>query len=171
MILKGKYMKVTRLFLGLCILSSLTVLGCGDTSENVQQQVSFNTLQKGTVSPHALDSQFQINVFRNEVGWANFWNLLYTNYSSKPALPSVNFSDNVILSVIDSSRSSGGYSITITQIQASTSGVTVYALQESPGQGCGSTTAFDQPFHIVTTPIFSGVAALNLSQSVRNCSP
>lgn len=162
-------MKMVRLMFGLCMVWGLTVLGCG-SSENAQQQVLFNTLQKSEVSPHD-NNPPQVNVFRNEVEWGDFWNLLYTNYSSTPALPSVNFSENAIISVVDGSRPTGGYSISITQIQPTSSGVTVHASQVSPGQGCIVTQSFTQPYHIVTTPIFSGVATLVLSQSVFNCGP
>lgn len=136
---------------------------------NAQQQAPFKTLQKGAVSPHD-NKPIQVSIIRNEVEWANFWNLLYTNYLPKPALPSVDFNESVLVSVVDTTRPSGGYSITITNIQPTSSGITVNASQVPPGQSCSSTAALTQPFHVVTTPIFSGVATLELSQSVFNCS-
>lgn len=160
-------MRIARLISGLFMVGGLFLLGCGN-SDNTQQQIPFNTLQKGEVSPHD-NNPTQVSVIRNEAEWANFWNQLYTNYLPKPTLPSVDFSKSVVVLVVDTPRSSGGYSLTITNIQPTSSGVTVNASQVSPGQSCIVTAALTQPFHIVTTPIFSGVATLELSQSVFNC--
>lgn len=157
------------LILWLLILCAVAIPGCG-SSDNVQQ-VSFDTVQKGSVSPKDLNAQLQISVIRNQTEWATFWNLLYTNYATKPALPSVDFLSNSIIAVTDSSRSSGGYSIVVDQIQTADSGVLVHVVQESPGHCGGVTLSFDQPFHIVKMPTFSGVANLELTQSVRSCDP
>jgi len=161
-------MRITPLILSLFIVGGLSLLECGN-SGNAQQLVQFKTLQKGAIlSPHD-NNPIQVSVIRNEMEWVDFWNLLYANYSPKPALPLVNFSESVILSVVDTPRPSGGHSITITDIQPTSSGVKVSASQVSPGQSCISITAVTQPFHFVTTPIFSGGATLELSQSVFNC--
>ena len=160
-------MRVIRLISCCFIVAGLALLGCGNPG-NAQQQATFATLQKGEVSPHD-NIPVQVSVIRNEVEWAKFWNGLYTNNIPKPALPSVDFSKNCIVAVVDTPRPTGGFSITITDIRPKLSGVTVKTSQLSPGQSCMVTQAFTQPFHIVITPVFSGMATLDLSQSVFNC--
>lgn len=161
-------MRPACLISGLIMAIGLFFSGCGNSSSNAQQQATFNTVQKGEVSPPD-SNPLQLSVIRNQVEWENFWNLLYTNYSPKPALPSVDLSKSVIVSVVDTPRPTGGHSITINNIQLTPSGVTVKTTQVSPGQSCIVTQAFTQPFHIVSIPVFSGVATLELSQSVFNC--
>jgi hypothetical protein len=171
-------MRIAKMISVLCMVWGVFALGCGNSNNdqqqmanNVQQQVPFNTVQKGGVSPYA-NNPPQIIIIRNEGEWASFWNLLYTNYSPKPALPSISFLDAVVISAVDSAHSSGGYSITIGRIDITSSGATVYVSQESLGQGCGAVTAsITQPYHIVTAPAFSGAATVELSQSVTNCGP
>jgi len=132
------------------------------------QEVGFSSLVKGQVPPSGSTSA-QITVIRNGADWATFWDQLYANLSPKPALPPVNFAESAIVALVDTARTTGGYSVTITDIKPNASGVTVSASQVSPGPTCVVTQAFTQPFHIVTTPLFSGAVTLELSQSVTNC--
>lgn len=163
-------MKVSRLMLVLLVVWGLFLPGCGNSGNAQPQSSTFTTLQKGEISPFG-NNPAQVSVIRNEVDWTTFLNVLYTNYSVKPPLPSVNFSDYVVVAVVDSPRPTGGHSITIATIKPTSSGVTVHSSAVSPGQSCIVTQAFTQPFHIVTVPAFSGEATLELSQSVANCGP
>lgn len=149
------------------ILAGVALMGCGNPG-NFQPQTSITTLQKGEMSPHEKIHP-QVSVIRNEAEWSDFWNLLYINLFPKPALPSVDFKKNYVVSVVDTPRPTGGYSITITGIQPAVSGITAKATQISPGRDCMLTQALTQPFHIVLTPVFSGGVTLELSHSVLNC--
>ena len=165
-------MKITGLMLGLFFLCGLSFSGCGNSgnSGNAQQQGTFTTLQQGAVSPFG-SSPVQISVIRNELNWATFWSALYSNFSVKPPLPSVNFSDTAVIALVDTPRPTGGHSITINTIQPTSSGVTVHSTVVSPGLNCIVAQVLTQPFHLVTVPTFSGEATLEVSQSVANCGP
>lgn len=132
------------------------------------QQRPFSSVRKGQVAPNG-NNTVQLAVIRNEADWASFWDLLYANHSPKPALPPIDFTGDVVVALVDRERPTGGYSVTITDIRAAASGITVSASQVSPGPACVVTQAFTQPFHIVTTPVFSGAATLGLSHSINNC--
>lgn len=163
-------MGLSRLIPVILMLVVLSVFGCGN-SGIAQQQATFNTVQKGQVSPYTTDLAPQISVLRNEVQWTTFWDLLHMGYTGKPPLPSVNFSESVVIAVVDTSRPSGGYSVAITKVEATKSGITVHASAVGPGQDCGVTLALTQPFHIVTVAPFTGEAILQLTESVANCGP
>lgn len=137
-------------------------------AEYSAQQVSFGSLVKGQVPPSD-NTMAQITVIRNEADWASFWDQLYASHSPKPALPPVNFAESVVVALVDTVRPTGGYSVTVTDIQSTSSGISVVASQVSPGPACVVTQALTKPFHIVTTPAFSGTASLQLSQSVNDC--
>jgi hypothetical protein len=161
-------MKIVRLMFGLCMVWGLTIPGCGSSGE-IQQHEPITTVVKGNDCAFDNNSP-QVSVIRNEVEWGEFWNLLHASQSSKPVLPSVDFSENVILSVVDISRPNSGYSIAITRIEPTSSGVTVHVSQTSPGRYCVTADVMTRPYHIVTTPKFSGEATLLLSQAVHECS-
>ena len=147
----------------------LSLQGCG-SSGNTIQQATFSTVQKGEVSP-AIDNATQVIIVRSDADWATFWDRLYTTFATKPALPAIDFNEKAIVAIVDAPRSSGGYSVAIDSIQMPPSGIIVKASQASPGQGCFVTLSLMQPFHIVTIPMFAGVATLELSQSVYTCGP
>lgn len=140
--------------------------GCGDASST--QQPGFSSVAKGTGLPSG-NTLPHLSVIRTEADWASFWDQLHASQSPKPALPPVNFAENVIVALVDEVRATGGYTVTITDIQRSPSGIVVVASHLSPGPACAVTAAFTQPFHLVMTPVFSGEASLQLSQSVSNC--
>jgi hypothetical protein len=154
------------------LLCGLLLGGCGNSGNgqppgNEQQLVTFSTVQKGEGGSLA-NNQAQVSVIRNNTDWAIFWNQLNRKYSPEPNIPSINFSESVMIALVDAPRVTGGYSITITSIQITPTGITVNANQVSPG-GCMVTQALTQPFHLVTVPVFSGGANLALSQSVLTC--
>lgn len=153
----------------LLLLCGFPLSGCGDSS-NAQQTASISSVQKGELSPNGSNTT-QLTVIRNEADWAAFWDLLYANHLPKPARPPVNFAETAVVALVDSQRPTGGYSVTITDIRPTSSGISVIASQVSPGPACIVTQALTQPFHIVTTAAFSGAAALELSHSVTNCGP
>jgi len=159
---------MSRLLFGLCMVCGLTFLGCGSSGE-VQQQEPITTVEKGNDCAFDNNSP-QLRVIRNEMEWGDFWNLLHASQSLKPDPPSVDFSEKVILSVVDISRPNSGYSIAITRIEPTSSGVTVHVSQSSPGRYCVTADQMTRPYHIVTTPKFSGEATLLLSQVVHECS-
>jgi hypothetical protein len=157
---------VKETIIGFCIISCLLVAGCAN-SEN-GQQVAFQTVEKASVSPSPLTGG--IYVLRTVTEWSDFWSILKTSYIPQPPLPLVDFSEQVVIAVVDSSRTTGGHSITITHLQTSADGVAVQAVHQSPGLNCVVTQALDQPYHIVATPVFSGKATLQLTETVNNCS-
>ncbi len=109
-------------------------------------------------------------VYRNATDFANYW--MQMNPSPYgPALPSVNFNENIVLSAVDKTYPNDGDLIKITRIDPSSSGVTVYATQVHPGKNCIFLTWFAKPYHIVSTSTFSGYATLSLSQTTVDCPP
>jgi hypothetical protein len=158
---------VTKTIMSFCIAGSLFIAGCA-SSDTEQQQMPFQTVEQRGVSPTQLTSG--IYVLRTATEWSDFWSVLKASIIPQPPLPIVNFSENVVIAVVDHSRSTGGHSITITYLLKSAAGIVVQAVHQSPGQDCLVTQATDQPYHIVTTSVFSGEATLNVTETVLNCS-
>ncbi len=132
------------------------------------EQVPLQTVEQASVSPSQIAGG--VHVLRSTKAWSSFWSMLKASLVQQPPLPAVNFPDNTVIAVVDAGRPTGGYSITITDIRRSPTGVAVHAVHRSPGPGCIVTQATEQPYHIVTVPAFSGEATLNLTETVESCS-
>ena len=151
-----------------CMVCVVFIAGCGGSGES--QQLTFQTVEKtstflGSSSPIAEG----VYVIRANSDWLAFWGNIKAYLLVTPSLPPVDFSKNTVIAVVDANRATGGYSITVTGVQVTAEGVAVEAVQQSPGPFCLVTSAFEQPYHIVTTPVFSGGASLNLDRTVLDC--
>ena len=132
-----------------------------------QEQVPFQTVEKAAAPSSQVTGG--IHVLRLTTEWSNFWSILKESSIPRPPLPSINFNENTAIAVVDSLRPTGGYAITITDIQKSATGVVVHAVHQSPGPDCVSAQSFTKPYNIVMTPKFSGEATLNLTETVYAC--
>ncbi len=172
-------MNAVRLITGLCMIWILSIPSCADSRSvdtggpltDAATQPSFKTLQGVRYQGFPGNIKPQIHVIRNGAEWEKFLGILQTHQTEKPAIPVVDFATNVIVAAVDITRPSGGYSFTITKIEPSPTGVTVQVSQVSPGRNCMNAAVMSQPYHFVTTPVFSGEATLVLVPSVRNCGP
>ncbi len=130
-------------------------------------QLPFQTVEHASVGFSQIAGG--IHLLRSTAAWSNFWSRLKAGFVQQPPLPLINFDENMVIAVVDSFRPTGGYGITITDVQRSPTGVVVRGVHSSPGHGCLVTQAFEQPYHIVTLPVFSGEATLNLTETVFAC--
>ncbi|MDD5287390.1 MAG: hypothetical protein PHD54_16185 [Desulfuromonadaceae bacterium] len=139
--------------------------GCGENSSTGQE---FTTLLKSsTGGSYNTNEVPSVTVLRNQSDFDVYWRTK-TNQTS----PAVNFNENLVVSVADKTYPIANYRIYITKIEPTTSGATVYATVVGPGKNCMLFPLIDKPYHIVSTPIFSGNATLNLSQtSDIDCAP
>ncbi len=164
---------ITKVIHSLCIFCCFMVMSCSNSHTSQQQDgqpsIPFQTIEKGSVPYSQLTSG--IYALHTSSDWSNFWNTLKVAYVPQPSAPFVNFKDNTIIAVVDVLRATGGYSVTITSVQTTTAGDMVQAVHQSPGQSCAVTQAFNQSYHIISVPTFTGVAALTLTESVQDCSP
>jgi hypothetical protein len=126
--------------------------------------LSLVSLAQGSDAPYTADP-LHVTVIRNSSDWSTFWNWLYSRRSVTPTLPSVDFGNNVVVAALDAQKMTGGYSVTITSVVPTSSGVTVNVSEVSPGAADIVTAALTQPFYIVAVPAFSGDATLVASQS------
>jgi len=161
---------INKTTLYLCIIFSFFLASCSNSNSGQQNEVPslpFQTVESANIYPSQVTGGLYI--IRSISEWSNFWSVLKASYTPQPPLPSVNFTENVVISVVDSPRPTGGYSITITSVQTSSTGAIVQAVHQSPGQNCMVTQAFTQSDHIITAPTFSGEATLNLTEIVQDC--
>jgi hypothetical protein len=157
----------------LWVALSLLIAACGANSSQSnnggQQQVTFQTINKGCVIPKPNNPVNTPTVFilRSATEWNNFWDLFSLTI---PSMPPINFNDNQFIAVVDNPQSTSGHSIAITGVQTSSTGVIVQVVQDSPSQNCLILPSISQPFHIITTPNIPGTGSLSMTQKVTDCS-
>lgn len=152
------------------VICLMMIFACGsNTSQSGNQQVAFQTIEQVGVAPKANNPITTPNVYvlRSATEWTEFWNVFALTIPT--SMPTIDFSQNQFVAVVDGIQSTGGHSITITGVETNSTGVVVSAVETSPGQGCVTTQVIDQPVHVIMTPTFSGGAILRLTQNVTTC--
>ena len=88
-------------------------------------------------------------VIDNNVSWRSLWTDIHNISSETPQLPPVDFDQETVIAVFIGGFPTGGYSVEIKRIESTVLGFTIHIEETHPGEGCGLTMAFTQPYHIV----------------------
>lgn len=170
-----------KLVFTIALLATLVASACDDEesgpsaetptpgSTSPPMNVEFETLDRGSYSGIILDDGPLLEKIQTQAQWQDFWERHQQSVSPPPEPPAFDFGDRVLLALVDGSHPTGGYSIEITDIVPSETGVTVHALRTVPDRGCIVTQAFTQPFHIVATETFTAHAELQVTEVVIEC--
>jgi len=86
-----------------------------------------------------------------------------------PALPSLDFSRQMVIAAVDQQETSGGYRFEITGIEAVEGRLTVRVSKRVPGPDCVVTAEMTQPFHIVRTAKSDLEPQLAISEETVSC--
>ncbi|MBI4896118.1 MAG: protease complex subunit PrcB family protein [Candidatus Aenigmarchaeota archaeon] len=115
-------------------------------TSSTDQERPFETLSKGASSGHDDKKEY---VIKESSAWKNLWSIVQSGRSPTPLIPSVNFTDDMVIAVFQGNHPTGGYSIEITKIVEDESSVQIVIKETTPPPGSVLTTAFTQPYHIV----------------------
>lgn len=80
---------------------------------------------------------------------ARVWARAHEGRGEVPPVPSVDFTQEMVIVAALGTRSSGGYTITIDSVVVSGQSTHVYVRKTSPGPTCGTTGALTEPASIV----------------------
>jgi hypothetical protein len=116
-----------------------------DTSGDMEHFES-TTLSKGAYSG-VEEKKYVMIVSQQE--WEELWKEAHQNITPVPDLPFVNFASETVLGVFMGTRSTGGYSIEIDQVNYPDGLIQAIVKTRSPEPGDMVTTALTQPYHIV----------------------
>ena len=146
----------TLVLLGLAACSSVGSNGSTPAPQgsptmpvNARAEV-FETIEIGDQSG-AAGGELQIFKIEAQAEWDDFWSRHQGNVIPPPPAPSVDFSREMVIAVVDQQQSSGGFQLEITEIVQGWGSLSVLVDKSVPGPDCIVTTALTQPFHIVKT--------------------
>ncbi len=157
---------MSRLLLALlaCLLPALTA--CADGAQPAPDAVEvtepaaaqsdapaagLRELARGQHSRYAEGRGSQVLVLRTEQEFAAFWRK-HTG-DDEQAMPTVDFSSELVIAAIDQQRTSGGYAVTVDAVElraATITGITVAT--RHPGPRSMTTSVMTRPYHIVAHP-------------------
>lgn len=150
----------------LLIILCLSIIGCNpkqestpdkpqnnetQTDNNTQQEkkVEFTTISQGANSGHNEKKDY---VITNEDEWKKLWAQVHANVEPKPELPKVDFEKETVLAVFKGQQTSGGHSISITDVMKKGDVCSTQVKEVSPDPGGMMSMGFSQPYHIVKVP-------------------
>ena len=109
-------------------------------------------------------------VVRDPSSWQTLWAQIHRGYTPVPAVPAVDFSQEMIVVVALGSRSSGGYGILVDGAnEARNAGLVVMVRSISPGPKCGVTAALTQPVDIARVARRDGDVSFLERSEVHTC--
>jgi hypothetical protein len=156
-----------KLFYGLGLLVLLSGCARHEALNPGTDQLSFTTVASGHNS--SFDSRRpQLFVLSSQSDLDDFWNQHTAGRTPRPPQPAVNFTNEVLLALIDKTEPSTGYSIKIETLEAGDAEITVKAVRAIPGPAMLAGDALTVPYHIVKTARTSQTFKLALRDRVYN---
>lgn len=136
--------KAVRTLLMLAASLGAMLAGCGGGGDGGTIPVTFSVIDSGY---SAIRTQ-QFVAVRNSAEWTSFWS------SHKPPVPvpSVDFSEKMVVGVILGDRPSSCYSVAITQIVMSAQAVSVQYRENMPAPTDNCIAALGSPAQLATIP-------------------
>jgi len=137
------------IFLFFSLSAFLLFSGCNKNNSTPEiiseQKINFTIIDQGTNSGLTVKQNY---VILNNNDWQNFWQQLKANYLPIPAMPEIDFNQEMIIAVAMGQKSTGGYTITIKDINKSADALTVIS-QNTSANGGITTQALTQPYCVV----------------------
>lgn len=122
-----------------------------ETAESVpyeELEASFVTLGRSPQGSYAFTDRENL-VLTDAAAFESLWVQLHAHTEPAPPVPSVDFSEEVVIGVFLGLRSSGGYAVEIQQVGSSRGVVGVHVEERAPGSDCVTTSVMTSPYHLV----------------------
>jgi hypothetical protein len=91
-------------------------------------------------------------VIRDAAAWRQYWTVIHRPFIPPPAMPEVDFDQEMILVAAMGTRPTGGFVIRIDSVTADSARVLVQVTKILPGRGCAVPAAVTQPVDLVRLP-------------------
>jgi len=106
---------------------------------------------------------------RDVAGWGKVWAEIYEHRGSKPPLPAIDFTKEIVIVAALGERPTGGYSILVTGASRAGNVITVRVESQSPGPGCGVLLSTSEPVDVARIPLSVAHVEFDETAFVRSC--
>jgi hypothetical protein len=111
-------------------------------------------------------------VIRDSSAWAAAWATVHSGVEPPPALPAVNFGEEMIVLAAVGQQPNGGHSVVITGATFDSAGAVVVRAEHSiPGTACMTSMALVQPVDIARIPQSTAAVRFEVVPITRECAP
>ncbi|HUD10772.1 MAG TPA: protease complex subunit PrcB family protein [Candidatus Saccharimonadia bacterium] len=151
-----------------CMVGNHTFLGAYTRPTPSQTPVSslaFEVLVDGDSGGAYPKSQ---QLITDNADWVKYWSAVHAWVTLPPILP-VDFSQFDVVALSDGRQPTNGYSMSVTNINTSSAGTTVYATVDEPTVTCHVSYTTSNPYYIVKTPKLAPPVMFNISTSPHRC--
>jgi len=111
------------------------------------------TIGKGAFG--VIDQPLQV-VVTNKTQWAELWAKHSADKLPKPEPPEIDFNKNTVILVSAGRKTTGGYTIEITDVRRSKDKTEIVVTSKGPKEGALTIQALTAPFHIVEVARIEG---------------
>lgn len=108
----------------------------------------FETIGSGAYCGHFLQGDY---VVKDGQQWSNLWDKVNSINIPQPALPLIDFNNDMVIAVFLGTKRSGGYGIQISELRETDNCLEVSVVETAPGGRV--TMALTQPYHLIKTSL------------------
>lgn len=112
-------------------------------------RLASNSVSFSLFSGYADSARF---VVRDSRAWREAWQTIHRPFIPPPAVPSIDFTREMVLVAALGARASGGYEIVFENVREDTSGIEVALRVSEPARGCPVAAAMTQPVDLARIP-------------------
>jgi hypothetical protein len=150
------------------LLPSLALIACSDSATEPAGR-SF------PIATVVAQSYSGLRAARNEIirdgdAWTRVWDEIHETVSPTPALPPVDFGEEMLLLAALGNRPDGCYSVKIVAIEERDNRLQAAVEETVAGANCACGGALTQPVHVVRLPVTSGPVDFVARRITKRCS-
>lgn len=144
------------------LIAAVAASACGVSAE----PVPFAVLAQGTQS--GVEAERAVAIF-DAAAFRSLWSEHVSELEPAPPVPSVDFSQAVVIAAFAGSRNTGGYGLSVAGVESKGDRLEVELVLTRPGTGCMVPQAITRPYVWGRLPKFSLPVAFHTSTVVRTC--
>jgi len=150
------------------VFASMAIAACATNDET---QLMTGRLPNYPV-PFIVSSGFtekQLLVVSSDEEWRKVWASLFSNRRPSPAIPTINFAEQMVLIYALGRQRTGGYSVQISGVEAINDQLSISVAVTRPSPNCMVTTGLTSPADLLLVPLSNRRVVVVETEIVTEC--
>ena len=150
------------------LLGAAMALSCAGSPTAPDQSLSVTPLANFNAADDVFGTE-NLQVVRDQTTWQSLWSRMNANHIPAPALPTVDFSTEMVVVAAAGGKPSGGFSVSVDSASERSGTVTVEVTMTSPGPTCIRAGILTSPVAVAKLPRRAGTVNFNVTRGIWNC--